>query len=156
MDKASLAEALKAHRVWFDSLGHEGTQAVFNGKDLSGADFSEALLVEAQFQGALLCGANFAGADLRGANFQDANLEGALFFDSNLEEADLMWSVAKKARWKGAKFNGTYLQGADLREAADLQYEQLAKAMLDEDTHLPADILIDDLKREDPPDPITS
>ncbi len=149
MDKASLAETLKAHRVWFDSLGLEGVQAVFNGKDLTGADFSGASLVEAQFQGALLCRADFSNADLRGANFQDANLEGALFLDCNLEEADLMWSQARNAHWTGANFCGTYLQGADLRDAAGLQYDQIAIAVIDEDTQLPADILIDDLKRAD-------
>jgi uncharacterized protein YjbI with pentapeptide repeats len=58
--------------------------AVFDGADLTGADFSDASLRGVSFKGAILIGAKFTDADLSGAH-----LEGAVLRETNFDRATL-------------------------------------------------------------------
>ena len=51
----------------------------FSGMDLSGGNFTNAILVYANFSGADLGGADFDGANIRGANFSGADISGTSF-----------------------------------------------------------------------------
>jgi hypothetical protein len=89
--------------------------------DLSSADLREAVLVGAELKGAnlgwtFLVEANFFSAGLKGASLAEARLTGANFEHASLE--------------------GTNLSGANLR-GAKVTSEQLAKAILDENTIMP-------------------
>jgi len=53
--------------------------ADFSGMDLSGGNFTDAILVYANFSGADLGGADFDGANIRGANFSGADISGTSF-----------------------------------------------------------------------------
>jgi uncharacterized protein YjbI with pentapeptide repeats len=92
--------------------------ARFSRFDLSGADFSHALLgadmknqsmglMRTDFAGANLARANFAGADLSRASLRFANLAGANFVGAKLTGADL----------SGADLTGADLTNADATEA---------------------------------------
>ncbi|MFH2076287.1 MAG: pentapeptide repeat-containing protein [Pseudomonadota bacterium] len=59
------------------SVKEAAEEAVFQKKDLSGANLSEADLSEADLRGANLSEADLRGANLRGANLGGANLGGA-------------------------------------------------------------------------------
>lgn len=69
---------------------------------LSGVDFTGAVLVGANLQQGVLDFASFKDADLRGADLRAANLTGADFTGANLEGADLT----------GANLDGALLSGA--------------------------------------------
>ncbi len=51
----------------------------FSGMDLSGGNFTNAILVYANFSGADLGGAHFDGANIRGADFSGADISGTSF-----------------------------------------------------------------------------
>ena len=62
---------------------------------------------------------------------------------ANLEGANLSYADSKNANFRGANFkdailDGTVLIGADLSDVRNLTREQLAKAVIDETTILPA------------------
>jgi hypothetical protein len=132
-----LQKILKDHEIWFDSMGEKGVKADLRGKNLQNTNFEVARLIEADLMGGNFTSSNFSGADLRGANLQDAILVNATFCGTNLEEVDLMWSISKCADFSGANLSGSYLNGADLREARGLVLEQIAVALMDEETQLP-------------------
>ena len=75
-----------------------------------------------------LVGARLAGADLHGAGLRGAYLIGADLRGADLRQADLL----------GADLRGADLRGADLTGALFLTRPQLAAAMVDERTVLPA------------------
>ena len=60
------------------------TRADLSGADLSGANFTGAILTRADLSGADLSGANFTGADLTRANLSGANLYQANLYQANL------------------------------------------------------------------------
>jgi Bacterial Ig-like domain (group 3)/Pentapeptide repeats (9 copies) len=74
----------------------------FNGRDLSGDNFSGDNVSDSNFNMANLTGANLSGADASNSNFNKANLT-----DANLSGANL----------DGANFNMANLTGADLEGA---------------------------------------
>ena len=92
-------------------------KAHLEGASLFAAHLERAILWEAHLERASLEGAHLEGAFLGGAHLEGADFEGA-----HLEEA-LLWDA--------------HLEGADLRGARGLNREQLAKAILDENTRLP-------------------
>lgn len=63
------------------------TGYVFDGQNLSSADFTRATLNEASFQNANLSGATFTNATLGGTDFTGAILEGAVFDQTNITAA---------------------------------------------------------------------
>jgi uncharacterized protein YjbI with pentapeptide repeats len=72
--------------------------------------------------GAYLRGTDFSRFDLENANFSGADFTGANF---------------RGADFKNANLNETILRGADLTDATNLTREQLATAIIDDQTKLP-------------------
>jgi uncharacterized protein YjbI with pentapeptide repeats len=73
------------------------------------------------------------GAFLRRTDFSDFNLEGA-----NLSRADFSEASFRGTNFKNANLTGTILRGADLTDATNLTRAQLAAAIIDDRTRLPA------------------
>ena len=65
----------------------------FSGRDLSNADFVDAILVDANFSGADLSGADLGRANLRGANFVGADLSGANFVGAVYDSETSFWDT---------------------------------------------------------------
>jgi hypothetical protein len=112
-------------RVDLSEVDLEG--ADLSGSDLRCANLSQARLWNANLSGADLIASNLNGADLRGADLSgvrlwNANLRGACLIASNLNGSDL---------------SRANLKNAILSEAKNLTDEQLAGAILDENTILP-------------------
>ncbi len=76
------------------------------GCDLSGADFSNAILTNVNLHGADLSGANLSNADLSGANLSDTLLASADLRGANLTNANLSGADLTNANLSGAKFGG--------------------------------------------------
>jgi len=72
------------------------------------------------------------GAFLRFTDLSRANLENA-----NFSGADFTGAKFRGANFKNANLNGTILRGADLTDATNLTREQLATAIIDDQTKLP-------------------
>jgi len=82
------------------------------------------------------------GAFLRRTDLSNANLERA-----NLAGADFSNAILRGANLKDANLNGTVLKGADLTDAQNLTFSQLAEAIVDETTTLPAHFSISALSK---------
>jgi len=78
---------------------------------------------------------DLSGARVRRTDLSKANLTGA-----NLSNADLTGANLRGANLANATLKGTILRGADLRDAINLTKEQLADAVVDDTTILPAKI----------------
>lgn len=76
---------------------------------------------------------DLSGTFIRRADLSHANLERA-----DLSMADCMNANFKGANFKDAILEGTILKGADLTDALNLTREQIAKAIIDKRTILPA------------------
>jgi len=74
-----------------------------------------------------LHGAFLRFTDLSRFDLEDANLGGADFTGANFRGAD----------FKNANLSGTILRGADLTDVTNLTREQLATAIIDDQTKLP-------------------
>jgi uncharacterized protein YjbI with pentapeptide repeats len=72
------------------------------------------------------------GARLRRTNFSHANLK-----EANLSGADFTEANFRGSDFKNANLSGTILRGADLTDVTNLTREQLATAILDDQTKLP-------------------
>ncbi|MGP0059382.1 MAG: pentapeptide repeat-containing protein [Beijerinckiaceae bacterium] len=70
---------------------------------------------------------------IRRTDLSGANLEGA-----NLSYADCKNAIFRGVNFKDAVLEGTNLVGADLSDARNLTREQLARAIIDDTTILPA------------------
>ncbi|GJE17635.1 pentapeptide repeat-containing protein [Methylobacterium marchantiae] len=76
--------------------------------------------------------------DVHGAFIRRTNLDGANLQGADLSRADASGAFFRNADFKGARLVGTILKGADLTGAVNLTERQLASAVLDEQTRLPA------------------
>jgi len=83
------------------------------------------------------------GAFLRRTDLSHANLKGA-----NLSNADFSNALLRGADFQDAILDGTILKGADLTDAKNLEKNQLRKAVLDENTKLPANYSLAELLPE--------
>jgi len=72
------------------------------------------------------------GAYLRRTNFSHANLK-----DANLSGADFTEASFRGSDFTNANLSGTILRGADLTDVTNLTREQLATAIVDDQTKLP-------------------
>ncbi|MCI0465434.1 MAG: pentapeptide repeat-containing protein [Beijerinckiaceae bacterium] len=70
---------------------------------------------------------------IRRTDFSGANLEGA-----DLSYADRQNAIFHRVDFSNASLEGANLKGADLSDARNLTRGQLAKAILDDTTKLPA------------------
>jgi len=75
--------------------------------------------------------------DLHGANIHGTSLTHTDLRDANFVGADCSGVDFTGADMKGAKLDGTILIGAILRDVANLTWEQLDRAIIDETTVLP-------------------
>jgi uncharacterized protein YjbI with pentapeptide repeats/Tol biopolymer transport system component len=128
------------------------------GRNLAGADLSQAGLIRANFQKANLIGANLdetclnsadlSSAILVGAGLRRANLSVALLVEADLSQAklggaSLVGANLQEANLNDADLQGAFLDGADLR-GADLTGARLGNAngldtvIYDEGTTWPA------------------
>jgi cellulose biosynthesis protein BcsQ len=110
----------------------------FDSINLDGLDLSSGRLENVSFRSSSLVSANLSGADLKGATFVSANLAGA----------DLSHAILSNANFGNANLTGTNLSSADLT-GSRVTREQIRLAIVDENTRLPVEILID--KSSPPP-----
>ena len=75
--------------------------------------------------------------DIHGAFVRRADLSGASLRGANMSEADATGAIFRDVDFKDARLRGTILRGADLEGAKNLTLEQLAEAIIDDDTRLP-------------------
>jgi uncharacterized protein YjbI with pentapeptide repeats len=104
--------------------------------DLSAADLSDADMTYTDLTRAILREANLTGVYLRYARLSFADLSGA-----NLTGADLAYVDLPGTNLTGADLTYANLSGVILRETADLTFELLSVAIIDEDTVLPDELL---------------
>lgn len=76
--------------------------------------------------------------NLSGAFIRRTRLDRAVLVDANLSRADLTGASVREADLKGARLRKTILNGADLTGAANLTLDQLAEAVIDDETKLPS------------------
>jgi uncharacterized protein YjbI with pentapeptide repeats len=76
--------------------------------------------------------------DLHGAFVRRTDLSGASLRGANMSGADATNAIFREADFAGARLDGTILRGADLSGAKNLTAEQLAHAIIDDSTVLPA------------------
>ena len=127
--------------------GLDLTSSHLEEADLWGADLRGALLPRAHLNGAFLASAHLEGANLVGAHLEEAflrevHLRGTLLTGTHLERA-ILWAahLEQATLWgshlDGADLWGANLQGANLAHATGLTTEQIAVALIDEETRLP-------------------
>lgn len=76
--------------------------------------------------------------DLRGAFIRYTDFSNAILRDGDLSNADLTGAKLRNSDFAGTRLNGAFLDGADLTGARNLTIAQLASAIIDEHTRLPA------------------
>jgi len=134
------AEAILVDRDYRALVKNEGEKRLLvqdqSGQDQSGQDFSGWNLQKAQLQGATLQDTILIGAQLQGAQLQGSNLRGACFWDAKLSGTDLEYADLTMAD----------LRNADLQGAQNLTVQQLAVAIVDKTTKLPAGISLEAIK----------
>jgi len=119
-----------------------GIEAEGQFLDLQDTDLRRANLQGANFQKGVLRRANLQEALLESANLQEAsllfaNLEGASLSNTNLQRATLSFANLQGTYLTEANLLRTNLRGANLSGAEDLTPEQIASAIIDENTVLP-------------------
>lgn len=117
-------------------------EADLSGANLRGANLNKAYLLEANLSRAYLSGADLSGADLIvakliGADLRGAKLIGADLRGANLRGTDLSGTDLSGTDLSGANLSGVDLSGAILLNSQNLLYEQISKAIIDEETKLP-------------------
>ena len=75
--------------------------------------------------------------DLHGAFLRRVDVSLGDLENANLADADLSEAKLRGVNFNNANLKGTILRGADLREARNLTWEQLSKAVIDDSTRLP-------------------
>ena len=140
-----------------DLHGAKGQYAAFDFADLTRADLSASTFRTGSFEHAVLPAANLRGADLFNAGLEDANLtaipieakdraaepravldDGQWIVPADLTFANLGEARLQRAQLKNAVLDGAILDGAVLDGATGLTQKQLALAVGDEKTRLPA------------------
>lgn len=75
--------------------------------------------------------------DLSGAFIRRTVLDRASLVNANLTKADLTGASVRDANLSGARLKKTVLNGADLTGARNVTLDQLAEALIDDNTKLP-------------------
>jgi uncharacterized protein YjbI with pentapeptide repeats len=127
--------------------GLDLTSSHLEEANLWGADLRGVLLPRAHLERAFLANAHLEGANLVGAHLEEAflregHLRGTLLTGAHLERAILWTAHLEQANLWGAHLEradlwGANLQGANLAHATGLTAEQVAVALIDEETQLP-------------------
>lgn len=108
--------------------------------DLSGVDLREQNLAGTDLSGETLRAADLSGSQLSAADLTNAELTGA-----NLTEADLTGADVG-----GAYLTGVNLSGADLSQVQNLTQDQLNRAIVDQTTLLPPNLIAPDAPMQMP------
>ncbi len=102
--------------------------------DLSGADFTKAIMNDAQLAGAKMAGARMTGVDLSSANLSGADLSHADLSQADLVGADFSKADMSDANLAQSRLSWAKLTGADLSRAnltgATMASTELAGAKL--------------------------
>ncbi|GJD16513.1 hypothetical protein RIVM261_014690 [Rivularia sp. IAM M-261] len=98
--------------------------------NFSGAYLGDANLTGVNFTNAILTGTYLGNANFTGANLSSANLGAANLGDANLSGANLSSAILRRADLSSANFSGANLQNANL-SGADLNYADLSSSNLD-------------------------
>ena len=151
----SITDVLQKHALWLSSNGTKGARADLRGTNLevAGGGYGAVLVGRV-----VLAGVDLRQADLRDTKLRDIDFTGANLEDVRFDRSNLRWGVLANAYLRRANFTGANLQSADLKGAdlnqvnftatdltgADLAGArcvtrmQLAAAIVDEQTKLPA------------------
>jgi uncharacterized protein YjbI with pentapeptide repeats len=145
-------------RSHFDRHGQNGPYMELSGTDLAraflpsahlersnleGVDLRNAVLAYARLNGAILRKANLEGADLFAAHLYGTDLREANLRGAHLNLTQLKNAVLAGAHLEEAILHGTNLSGTDLANANLDGTFQLALAVLDSSTRLPANMAKD-------------
>jgi len=106
--------------------------------DLTHADLWYSNLHKAHLDHARLSGARLVEVDLSEAKLSNAYLDGADCYSANLKNAVLCGAHLRQTNLQEANLSRTNLRGAYLRDT-QVSTEQLAKAILSNETTLPSD-----------------
>lgn len=123
--------------------------------DIAGANLRKANLQRALLYETNLLGASLSEANLQGAVLDEVNLQAAILWKANLQKAGLIAAWLQGADFQGAQLQGAGLIGADmertsldgadlkganLKNARNLELEQIQTAFGDSTTILPGDV----------------
>ena len=151
----SISDVLQRHALWLSSNGKDGARADLRGMNLevAGGGYGAVLVGRV-----VLAGVDLRQADLRETKLRNIDFTGANLEDVRFDRSNLRWGVLANAELRGANFTGANLQSADLK-GADLNHVnftatdltgadlagarcvtrmQLAPAIVDDQTKLPA------------------
>jgi uncharacterized protein YjbI with pentapeptide repeats len=151
----SITEVLESHALWLRSNGRDGARANLRGMNLEGAEGGHGEVLVGRV---VLAGVDLRQADLRETKLRSIDWTGANLEDVRFDRSNLRWGVLANADLGHANFTGANLQSADLKGAdldqvnftatdltgADLTGArcvtamQLAPAIVDDQTKLPA------------------
>ena len=122
-------EMLRAHALWCETAGEDGSPSSFDGADLRALKS--------------IRGLNLTALSAREAVFYGLDMEGVQLQGAHLERADLRACNLRSADLRGARLAGAKLHGADLRQA------HLGPLLIGQDRLLPADLTGAGLKGAD-------
>src|SRR5215471_7163172 len=151
----SMSDVLQRHALWLSSNGKDGARADLRGMNLEGAEGGRGEVLVGRV---VLAGVDLRQADLRETKLRNIDFTGANLEDVWFERSNLRWGVLANADLQRANFTGANLQSADLKGAdlnqvnfiatdltgADLAGArcvtrmQLAPAIINDQTKLPA------------------
>lgn len=138
LDIVELANILKAHEVWSNSIKKKGRCADFKNATFHNVDFSNAILVGADFSDSTLYKCNFSNAKLSDANFSNANMLRSVLNESVASHRFLInnnsWNweppgTVLEPEAYAANFTGANLYGATIKNA-DFSGANLKKVRL--------------------------
>jgi len=107
----------RVHHVFLSGTLKPSAVATTSTPQLSGVDYSQAMVASANFVNADLQGARLRNLDLRGKEFRKADAAGAIFSGSLLNGADLSGADLRGADFSDACLQGSNLTGAQLAGA---------------------------------------
>jgi uncharacterized protein YjbI with pentapeptide repeats len=110
--------------------GQDMSYVSFQGMNLDGADFSDAILTGANFSGCSLRRAVFAGAKLDSANFSDADLFEATLSRASLQGANFVACDLARADFHRANLTGSNLDFGVAAASCDLSFITAEKERL--------------------------
>jgi uncharacterized protein YjbI with pentapeptide repeats len=117
-------------------------EARFYDVNLSGGDFSAAQFDHARFHHSNVRDvtareANFTGSRLDHCDFSKSILAGSTFFRSEMTSCIFRGADLQRCDFQEVRMRGVDFRGANLEGTVGLTREQIAEAIIDEETRLP-------------------
>lgn len=119
-----------------DFSGASISNSDFSDADLSKANLSKTIIFYSSFINSNLTKVNFSGAKMHGSDLTDAKLANAKFVRANLTCSDF-----SNANLRDADFSDANLSDANLETAKGLTYKQIERAVINEFTSLPPNLI---------------